>query len=118
MTKQTVRVRVLKNNLPKVTNYLEPETKRISWEIANQIFELAQATVPYKTGALHDSGSIRGTAQGYNVGYDIYYAPLVHDGTAKMEARPWLQIAANQIMPIFMAEVSKFRGNIEKVAQG
>ena len=33
-----------------------------------------------------------------NIGTDVYYAPFVHDGTYKMEARPFLESAAETVL--------------------
>ena len=64
----------------------------------------AQATVPYRTGALHNSiavevggaevpwqaiGDVPADAQ-VTISYEIEYASYVHEGTSRQAAQPWL----------------------------
>ena len=63
---------------------------------ASDIEEQAKQNCPVDTGRL--KGSIKGSVSGLeaNIGTDVEYAHFVHDGTYKMEARPFLESAANK----------------------
>ncbi len=65
---------------------------------AYQIEKQAKANCPVDTGRLRNS--IKADVDGLeaNIGTDVYYAPFVHDGTYKMEARPFLESAAETVL--------------------
>lgn len=116
MATQLVRVRVIKNRLPHVAGMLPGAVKEMARKHAEAIFAIAQTTVPVASGELRDSGGIRAHGSGYNVGYTARHAPWVHDGTVHMEARPWLQLAAEQVRPEFQADVRYLRDLVMKAA--
>lgn len=62
---------------------------------ANNIEESAKKITPVDTGRLRASitADVRGLEA--NIGTDVEYARYVHDGTYKMEARPFLYEAAD-----------------------
>lgn len=62
---------------------------------ASNIEKEAKANTPVDTGRL--KRSIASDVQGLeaNIGTDVEYAHFVHDGTYKMEARPFLYEAAD-----------------------
>ena len=62
---------------------------------ASDIEEQAKKNSPVDTGRLR--ASIKADVRGLeaNIGTDVYYAGYVHDGTYKMEARPFLFEAAD-----------------------
>lgn len=62
---------------------------------ANNIEKQAKNITPVDTGRLR--ASIKADVRGLeaNIGTDVEYARFVHDGTYKMEARPFLYEAAD-----------------------
>lgn len=54
----------------------------------------SQAICPVDTGRLRDSMQYQVDIDSVAVGTDVEYAPYVHEGTYKMAARPYLEIAA------------------------
>lgn len=62
---------------------------------ANNIEKQAKNITPVDTGRLR--ASIKADVKGLeaNIGTDVEYARFVHDGTYKMEARPFLYEAAD-----------------------
>jgi HK97 gp10 family phage protein len=65
-------------------------------ETASDIEEQAKKNSPVDTGRLRASitADVRGLEA--NIGTDVEYAHFVHNGTYKMEARPFLESAANK----------------------
>lgn len=70
--------------------------KRELTSTASDIEKEAKANSPVDTGRL--KRSIKADVKGLeaNIGTDVEYAHFVHDGTYKMEARPFLESAANK----------------------
>ena len=65
---------------------------------AYQIEKQAKANCPVDTGYLRNSIKADVDNLEANIGTDVFYAPFVHDGTYKMEARPFLESAAETVL--------------------
>lgn len=65
---------------------------------AYQIEKQGKANCPVDTGLLRSSIKADIDKLEVNIGTDVYYAPFVHDGTYKMEARPFLESAAETVL--------------------
>lgn len=67
-------------------------------DTASDIEKEAKAITPVDTGRLKRSiaADVRGLEA--NIGTDVEYAHFVHDGTYRMEARPFLYQAADGIL--------------------
>lgn len=72
--------------------------KRELKETASEIEKQAKANVPVATGRLR--ASIKASISGLeaNIGTELEYARFVHDGTYKMEARPFLFSAGDSVL--------------------
>ena len=68
--------------------------KRELRDTASEIEKQAKANVPVATGRLR--ASIKASISGLeaNIGTELEYARFVHDGTYRMPARPFLDMAA------------------------
>lgn len=77
-----------------IDNIVQRELK----STASNIEEQAKKITPVDTGRLKKS--IKADVKGLeaNIGTDVYYAPYVHDGTYRMEARPFLDTAADSVL--------------------
>lgn len=74
------------NDLPNlIANGLEKVGSLITTE--------SQSICPVDTGRLRDSMRYQTDADSVVIGTDVEYAPYVHEGTYKMEARPYLETA-------------------------
>jgi hypothetical protein len=77
-------------------------------DAAEQIKDIAELTAPYDAdrkygtyvnGHLKDAHYIKRLKRFvYQVANDTYYAYWVHDGTRKMEPRPWLKNAHDEVV--------------------
>ncbi len=65
---------------------------------ANQIKKQAKANCPVDTGRLKKSIDTEIGDLEVDIGTDVYYASYVHDGTYRMEARPFLESAAETVL--------------------
>lgn len=81
-------------NANKLLDAIQDELKDSAYEIEKQ----GKANCPVDTGRLRKS--IKADVDNFeaNIGTDVYYAPFVHDGTYKMEARPFLESAAETVL--------------------
>ena len=81
-------------NAAELENAIQEELKDSAYQIEKQ----GKANCPVDTGRLRNS--IKADVDGLeaNIGTDVYYAPFVHDGTYKMEARPFLESAAETVL--------------------
>ena len=75
-------------------NAIQEELEKSAYEIEKQ----AKANCPVDTGRLRNSIKADIDDLEVNVGTDVFYAPFVHDGTYKMEARPFLESAAETVL--------------------
>ena len=80
-----------------IDNVVERELK----ELATDIEKEAKRNTPVLTGHLRNSIESEVDGLEANIGTDCYYAPFVHDGTYKMAARPFLDMAAESILDGF-----------------
>ena len=74
--------------------------KRELKDTASEIEKQAKANVPVATGRLR--ASIKASISGLeaNIGTELEYARFVHDGTYKMEARPFLFSAGDSVLEV------------------
>lgn len=68
--------------------------RRAEGLVAESLLADCEPYVPVRTGALRDSGTVRGN----EVSWTEEYASYVHDGTARMMARPWTLYAVGANM--------------------
>jgi HK97 gp10 family phage protein len=81
-------------NAAELENAIQEELEASAYQIEKQ----GKANCPVDTGRLRNS--IKADVDGLeaNIGTDVYYASFVHDGTYKMEARPFLESAAETVL--------------------
>jgi len=70
-----------------------------------KIFALSQELVPVDKGTLQRSGVHKHEYLKSEVSYNTPYAGFVHDGTSKMEARPFLGQAVSAVLPELKKEL-------------
>ena len=75
-------------------NAIQEELKKSAYEIEKK----AKANCPVLTGYLRDSIKADVDNLEANIGTKCSYASYVHDGTYKMEARPFLESAAETVL--------------------
>lgn len=80
------------NNGPRIVAEIQARAGEAAKVVARRILDHATAIVPIDTGELRDSGHVIEDPNGRTayVVYDAAHSSAVHDGTASMQARPWL----------------------------
>ena len=108
----TVAARVTQNNFPRIRAAFPRAVHDIMSKGTHDVYAKSQITVPVRRnqrkirgGALKASGQVEYDEGSYTgtIGYHIYYAIYVHEGTRRMPARPFLENALNDTKPAVLA---------------
>lgn len=100
LEKANERLQAIAKQLPK-------EADRLVQDKAEKIFSLSQELVPVDTGILQRSGVHKHEFLISEVAYNTPYAKFVHDGTSRMEARPFLGQAVSAVLPEIQKEIKE-----------
>ena len=88
----------LESNLKFDITDIEKEIQEELEESAYEIEKESKRLCPVDTGYLRSSIGTEVSDLEVNIGTDVYYAGYVHDGTYRMEARPFLDSAADTVL--------------------
>ena len=72
---------------------MDTNIKNVIGKIGKKIVEEAKRVVPVRTGSLRDSITSKDTKDGVIIEVNADYAEYVEDGTDKMDAQPFMDIA-------------------------
>lgn len=86
------------NNLNFNANDMERAIQEELKDSAYEIEKQGKANCPVDTGRLRSSIKADVGNLEADIGTSLYYASFVHDGTYKMEARPFLESAAETVL--------------------
>jgi len=108
-----IAVEIRSNRLGTIAAKLPGATHAVVARTVADIEGQAKLNAPVDTGALRNSiqGAMTGPASG-EVAVGAEHGIYVHEGTARMAARPFLQLAAEQVRPGFEAAAAKLAGDL------
>lgn len=97
-----------KNNLPRIASRLPKSASQVVRKTGFTIEAKGKINCPVDTGALRNSIQTHvETDLKVTVGTPLEYAPYVHDGTSRVEGRPFLAQAAEEEKKNFQRELSR-----------
>lgn len=108
-------ITVAKNDLPRMAARFGPAVADVINNAVENLLYAADPNTPVDTGALRGNKTIQWASGGAYEGavyWNQYYAIYVHDGTYRMDGRPFASKAFDIVAPTFQAEMQAVVGSL------